>query len=87
MDNYQNNEFLYSSTFRAGRRTYFFDVKKTRSDDYFLTITESKKFTNNETGEARFEKHRIFLYEEDFEKFMESLSSSLEFIKNNPEGE
>ncbi len=86
-NNNRDRDFLFSSTFKAGRRTYFFDVKKTKTNDYFLTITESKKFTDNETGDVNFEKHRIFLYEEDFSKFMEALSSSLDFVKQKGEND
>ncbi|MBN2892559.1 MAG: DUF3276 family protein [Bacteroidales bacterium] len=85
MENNQNNDFLFSSTFKAGRRTYFFDVKKTRGEELYLTITESKKFTNIDTGEVKFEKHRVFLYKEDFEKFMESLTNSFDYIKKESE--
>jgi hypothetical protein len=73
---------LYAKSVRAGKRTYFFDVKSTKGGDYYLTITESKKrFTDD--GKFFFEKHKIFLYKEDFEKFMEGLNESLEFIKTN----
>ncbi len=85
MENNLNNDFLFSSTFKAGRRTYFFDVKKTRDNQMYLTITESKKFTNNETGDVRFEKHRIFLYKEDFEKFKEALNNTFDFIETETE--
>lgn len=75
---------IHSKTVRAGKRTYFFDVKATRKNDYYLTITESKKRFNRE-GRFFYEKHKIFLYKEDFEKFSESLSEMLEYIKReNP---
>ncbi len=77
INNKEDNRF-YSKSVRAGRRTYFFDLKKTRKNDPFLTITESKKFTNKETGDVRFEKHRIFLYHEDFEKFIDALTDVIE---------
>lgn len=81
MDNHENNA-VFSSSFKAGRRTYFFDLKKTRTDDFFLTITESKKHTDFDTGDVKFEKHRIFLYDEDFENFVDTLNSVLEKTKN-----
>jgi len=74
MDN--DREEIYSKAVRAGKRTYFFDVKSTRNNDYYLTITESKKRFDND-GNQNFEKHKIFLYKEDFEKFAERLSAVL----------
>ena len=71
---------IFSRAVRAGKRTYFFDVKSTRRDDYYLTITESKKRFNRD-GRYYFEKHKIFLYKEDFDKFLEGLSESVDFIK------
>jgi len=73
---------LYAKSVRAGKRTYFFDVKSTKGGDYYLTITESKKRFADD-GKFFFEKHKIFLYKEDFEKFMEGLNESLEYIKTN----
>ena len=71
---------LHSERVRAGRRTYFFDVKVTRSNDCYLTITESKKKT---TGDGVFyEKHKIFLYQEDFKKFQEALRASFLFVES-----
>jgi hypothetical protein len=72
---------IYSKAVRAGKRTYFFDVKATKSDDYYLTITESKKRFSNEEGKFHYEKHKLFLYKEDFEKFSEGLTEVIEFIK------
>ena len=69
---------VYSNAVRAGKRTYFFDVRSTRSNDYYLTITESKRMYN-EDGSHSYKKHKIFLYKEDFEKFSEALKDS--FIK------
>jgi len=66
---------------RAGRRTYFFDVKATRKNEYYLTVTESKKRFNKE-GDFFYEKHKIFLYKEDFDKFSDALVSTLDFIKD-----
>ena len=65
-ENYRNE--IYSKSVRAGKRTYFFDVKSTRSGDHYLTITESKKKFDQD-GDFHFEKHKIFLYKEDFDKF------------------
>ncbi len=73
-------EEIYSRTVRAGKRTYFFDVKATRKDDYYLTITESKKVFDND-GKFHFDKHKLFLYKEDFEKFVNNLNDVLAFIK------
>ncbi len=76
---------VYSKTVRAGKRTYFFDVKSTRRSDYYLTITESKKRFNKD-GKYYFEKHKIFLYREDFEKFTDGLNEVLNFInETSPE--
>lgn len=65
------NDEVYSKVIKAGKRTYFFDVKSTRGNDLFITVTESKKSTEN--GTETFQKHKIFLYKEDFEKFQEGL--------------
>ncbi|SFD85042.1 DUF3276 family protein [Thermophagus xiamenensis] len=83
-------EEIFSRVVRAGKRTYFFDVKATRKDDYYLTITESKK-RFEEDGRFRFEKHKLFLYKEDFEKFTNGLKEVIEFIQaeqglNNSDG-
>ncbi len=75
-------EDLFSKAVKAGKRTYFFDVKSTRGNDYYLTITESKKRFGPD-GKFTYEKHKIFLYKEDFEKFMEGLNESIEVIKEN----
>ena len=72
---------IFSRAVRAGKRTYFFDVKATRRNDYYLTITESKKRYHRD-GRFYFEKHKIFLYKEDFDKFSVGLSEAIEFIKN-----
>ena len=69
---YNEAEDIYSKSLRAGRRTYFFDVRSTKAGDYYLTISESKKFTN-EDGSFYFKKHKIYLYKEDFEGFNELL--------------
>ena len=74
---------VFSKPVRAGKRTYFFDVKTTRGQkDYYLTITESKRHQNPD-GSFTFDKHKIFLYKEDFEKFQEGLSEVVEYIKQN----
>ena len=75
-------EDLFSKAVKAGKRTYFFDVKSTRGNDYYLTITESKKRFGTD-GKFTYEKHKIFLYKEDFEKFMEGLNESIDYIKTN----
>jgi hypothetical protein len=72
---------IYSKAVRAGKRTYFFDVKATKRNDYFLTITESKKRFQKD-GRFFFEKHKIFLYKEDFEKFADGFTEVIDFIKN-----
>jgi hypothetical protein len=73
---------LFSKPVRAGKRTYFFDVKSTRGNDYYLTITESKK-RFGEDGKFFYEKHKIFLYKEDFEKFIEGLNEAVTHIREN----
>jgi hypothetical protein len=75
------NEEIFTRVVRAGKRTYFFDVKATRKDDYYLTITESKKRLGKE-GKVFYEKHKIFLYKEDFEKFAEGLTDVVKYIGN-----
>lgn len=70
---------IFSTKVKAGKRTYFFDVKATRSNDYYLTITESKK-RFKEDG-FTYEKHKIFLYKEDFNKFVEALSNTVNHVK------
>ncbi len=73
------NEEIFSKVLRAGRRTYFFDVRATRADDYYLTITESKKFTNDD-GSFQYKKHKIYLYKEDFQGFNELLQEMTDYI-------
>ncbi|MBE6203543.1 MAG: DUF3276 family protein [Rikenellaceae bacterium] len=75
-------EQICTKAVRAGKRTYFFDVKATRGDDYFLTITESRKRTNAD-GSASFTRHQMYLYKEDFGKFMDGLSEMVDFIKEH----
>jgi len=74
-------EEIFSQVLRAGRRTYFFDVRETKAGDYYLTITESKKFTHDD-GSFHYKKHKIYLYKEDFTEFTENLNRATEFIIN-----
>jgi hypothetical protein len=74
-------EEIFTKVVRAGKRTYFFDVKATRKEDYYLTITESKKRLGKE-GKVFYEKHKIFLYKEDFEKFTDGLREAVAYIGN-----
>jgi hypothetical protein len=91
MESFENKELMndqdsnfrheiHSKTVRAGRRTYFFDVKSTRNDEYYLIITESKRKVED-NGSFHYEKHKIFLYREDFEKFSGCLNEIMDFIK------
>jgi len=73
---------IHSKVIRAGKRTYFFDVKSTRNNEYYLTITESKK-KYSENGKFQYEKHKIFLYKEDFQKFSDSLEAIIAYINEN----
>lgn len=83
MGDFENKEReeVFSKKVRAGKRTYFFDVKATRSNDYYVTVTESKK----RLEDGVFVKHKIFLYKEDFEKFAEGLKETIDYIKANQE--
>ncbi|MCO4821572.1 MAG: PUR family DNA/RNA-binding protein [Flavobacteriaceae bacterium] len=74
-------EEIFSKVLRAGRRTYFFDVRATKADDYYLTITESKKFTNDD-GSFHYKKHKIYLYKEDFAEFNTILAEMTDYIVN-----
>lgn len=78
--NFEQEE-IFSQILRAGRRTYFFDVRSTKAGDYYLTITESKKFTHDD-GSFNYQKHKIYLYKEDFAEFSELLKSTTDFILN-----
>jgi hypothetical protein len=85
MDNENPREEIHSSVVRAGKRTYFFDVKATKQNDYYITITESKKRFGRD-GKFFYEKHKLFLYKEDFDKFSETLNEIIEFIREaNPQ--
>lgn len=75
-------EEIFSKVLRAGRRTYFFDVRATKADDYYITITESKKFSE-EDGSFHFKKHKIYLYKEDFYSFSEILEEMTSFVLNH----
>jgi hypothetical protein len=77
--NSMEQEEIQSKVLRAGRRTYFFDVRSTKAEDYYLTITESKKFTHDD-GSFHYKKHKIYLYKEDFEGFKESFEEMMDFI-------
>jgi hypothetical protein len=83
----EKRDEIFSKAVRAGKRTYFFDVKATRRNDYYLTITESKKKFNQD-GTFFYEKHKLFLYKEDFEKFADGLEEVVDYIRaNQPEME
>lgn len=77
----RNGDDVYSKPVRAGKRTYFFDVKATKNNDYYLTITESKRRVDRD-GRFAYDKHKIFLYKEDFEKFAEGLEEAVRYIKD-----
>jgi hypothetical protein len=74
-----DKEEIHSKVMRAGRRTYFFDVRATKAGDYYLTITESKKFTNDD-GSFHYKKHKIYLYKEDFVDFQDNLGEMIQYI-------
>lgn len=77
----KNKEEIYSKAVRAGKRTYFFDVKETRNQEQYLTITESKRRFSEVSGKFFYEKHKIFLYGEDFEKFTNGLNDVMKFVE------
>lgn len=81
----EDKEIVFSKTVKAGKRIYYLDVKKSRKDEMFLAITESKKVFLEEGNEPQvsFEKHKIFLYREDFDKFMNSLQQTINYIEEN----
>lgn len=78
----RNGDDVFSKPVRAGKRTYFFDVKATKNNDYYLTITESKRRVDRD-GRFVYDKHKIFLYKEDFEKFSQGLEDIIKYIKEN----
>ena len=85
-ENDEYGEQILSKAVKAGRRTYFFDVRATRADDYFLTITESRKMTGPDGTSVVYDRHKIFLYKEDFAKFTGALGEVIDFIrKSKPE--
>lgn len=77
----REKEKIYSKRVRAGKRTYFFDVKSTRGNDFYLTITESRRHPQGEG--FTYEKHKMFLYKEDFDKFIEALQETIDYVKND----
>lgn len=83
-----DKEIVFSLSIKAGKRIYYLDVKRNKKDELFLAITESKKLVSGEGEEAQvsFEKHKIFLYKEDFEKFMKGLQSSIQYINEHQNG-
>lgn len=94
MERYENEGFggmedereeVYSKVVKAGKRTYFLDVRATRNKDYYLTITESKK-SYDDAGNVSYSKHKLFLYKEDFEKFKEGLDETVQVVKDALEG-
>jgi hypothetical protein len=85
-DQQQPREEYFSKRVRAGKRTYYFDVKATRSNDYYVTITESKRLPGESEDRPVYEKHKIFLYKEDFEKFSDGLMEALGYIREHQPG-
>jgi len=85
MENNNSMHDIFSKAVRAGKRTYFFDVKETKSGEYYITLTESKKRLNGENGKFFYEKHKVFLYKEDFEKFTEGLNEVVDYIREHQE--
>lgn len=81
-ENAEYGDPVMAKSVKAGRRTYFFDVRATRAGDYFLTITESRKTTAS-NGSSIYERHKMFLYKEDFDKFADALDEAIGFIKQN----
>ena len=77
-----HGEIIRSKAVRAGKRTYFFDIKATQGDEYYLVITESRR-RNNEDGSATYTRHHMYLYKEDFAKFTDGLNEMIEFVKTN----
>ena len=85
MNDVNDKEIIFSKSIKAGKRIYYLDVKKNRKNEMFLAITESKKIISGESNEPQisFEKHKIFLYREDFEKFITGLNEAIQFINAN----
>jgi len=86
-DSKDSKDEVFSRAVRAGKRTYFFDVKATKFDEYYITITESKRKFDNDQGKFLYEKHKLFLYKEDFEKFVKGLTDSIYFCETGTEPE
>jgi hypothetical protein len=84
-DYQDTREDVFSRAVKAGKRTYFFDVKSTRDKELYITVTESKKRFDNALGKFVYDKHKIFLYQEDFEKFMHGLQDAYSFIETGKE--
>ena len=80
-DKENSRDDIYSKAIRAGKRTYFFDIKSTRANDFYITITESKRRMNGDS--FTYEKHKIFLYKEDFFKFVNALNETVDHLKND----
>ena len=80
-NDFRDREEIFSKVLRAGRRTYFFDVRSTKAGDYYLTLTESKKFTNDD-GSFHYKKHKIYLYKEDFSEFSSILNEMTDYVVN-----
>ncbi|MDD2952379.1 MAG: DUF3276 family protein [Parabacteroides sp.] len=78
-----DREILYSKAIKAGKRIYYLDVKRNLKDDLFVAVTESKKIQSKDGSQISFEKHKIFLYKEDFEKFMEGMQDVISYIKSS----
>ena len=85
--NHPRRDILYSKKVRAGKRTYYFDVKLTRSQDFYLTITESKSLKGENEENPVFERHKLFIYKEDLNKFNRGLTEALDYIKTNQKQE
>lgn len=80
-----DKEILYSKAIKAGKRIYYLDVKKNLKNDLFLAITESKRIQSKDGSQSTFEKHKIFLYKEDFDKFLDGMNDVINYIKKNNE--
>lgn len=74
-------EMIFSKVIKAGSRVYYFDVKKSKKEDLYITITESKRVSAKDEAVPRYEKHKLFLYKEDFEKFKEALNEAIDFTQ------
>ena len=85
LDNLNKREDVFSIPVKAGKRTYFFDVKSTRDKELYITITESKKRFDNVLAKFVYDKHKLFLYQEDFEKFQNGLQDAFSFIETGKE--